>query len=334
MHEATSAQPISYYDYIIIGRAAHSAPRSNKTQPCSSWSAAALPTAIPISPISPPSGEPSWTYPPPPQPSASSPKTASLTHAPVGTSINAGFYSRASDHYVAKAGWEPRLVEESYRWVEKAVVFKPTVRQWRTAVKGGLMAAGVVPYNGFTYDHLIGAKIGGTIFDGNERRHTAAELIVEYADLKKLTVLLNATVHKILYTTQGNESPTAEGVVFKDAYGKNHTAYLKQEPNNEVILSAGAIGNPQLLMLSGIGPMGHLKAHNITVVVDQPLVGLGMGDNPMNAIYVPSPTPVEVSLVQVARISQTGNNIEAISGKNFTGGYTMLSPQVYLKAQI
>ena len=87
-------------------------------------------------------------------------------------------------------------------------------------------------------------------------------------------------------------------------------------------------------MLSGVGPADHLKAHNITVVLDQPLVGQGMSDNPMNAIFVPSPVPVEVSLIQVVGITQFGSYIEAASGENFAGGspsprdYGMFSPKV------
>ena len=105
-------------------------------------------------------------------------------------------------------------------------------------------------------------------------------------------------------------------MVFKDASGVFHKAYLMKNSKslNEIILSAGAIGSPQQLMLSGIGPSDHLQAHGIKVVLDQPLVGQGMADNPMNALTIPSPIPVEVSLIQTVGITRFGNYIEPISG--------------------
>jgi choline dehydrogenase-like flavoprotein len=47
----------------------------------------------------------------------------------------------------------------------------------------------------------------------------------------------------------------------------------------EVILAAGAVGSPQLLMLSGIGPGAHLAEHGITVRVDKPGVGGNLHDH-------------------------------------------------------
>jgi choline dehydrogenase len=48
---------------------------------------------------------------------------------------------------------------------------------------------------------------------------------------------------------------------------------------NEVILSAGAIGSPQLLMLSGVGPPEHLRTLNISVVKGLSGVGRNMQDH-------------------------------------------------------
>jgi choline dehydrogenase len=48
----------------------------------------------------------------------------------------------------------------------------------------------------------------------------------------------------------------------------------------EVILAAGAVESPQLLLRSGIGPADHLAAHGIPVVVDLPAVGGGLQDHP------------------------------------------------------
>lgn len=120
-----------------------------------------------------------------------------------GSALNAGFFTRASSGYVSRVGWDPTLVRESYEWVERKVAFEPPVLRWQSAVRGGLLEAGVEPYNGFTFEHLNGTKIGGTIFDQNGYRHTAADLL-EYANPSLITVYLHATVQKILFITRGN----------------------------------------------------------------------------------------------------------------------------------
>ncbi len=52
----------------------------------------------------------------------------------------------------------------------------------------------------------------------------------------------------------------------------------------EMILCAGAINSPQLLMLSGIGPAQQLRAHDIAVKVNLPGVGANLNDHTMTPI--------------------------------------------------
>ncbi|XP_057798511.1 protein HOTHEAD-like [Salvia miltiorrhiza] len=230
------------------------------------------------------------------------------------SAINSGFYTHASCEYVREAGWDPQLVNESYEWVDRKVAFRPWLLPWQAAVRDGLLESGVSPDNGFTYDHLQGTKIGGTTFDENGVRHSAADLL-EYAHPANITIYLHGLVHQILFRTQSGQRPKAYGVVFKDSEGKTHEAYLNSGPTNEIIVSAGAVGSPQLLMLSGIGPAQTLRALGISIVLDQPMVGQGMADNPRNNLIIPLRKPIDRSLVQVAGISDNvGNYIETYSG--------------------
>ncbi|MCI25578.1 protein HOTHEAD-like [Trifolium medium] len=97
-------------------------------------------------------------------------------------------------------GWDAKLVNKSYPWVEKQIVHRPTFSHWQRALRDGLLDAGVSPFNGFTYEHKYGTKLGGTIFDRFGRRHTAAELLAS-GNPNKLTVLIYATVQKIVFDT-------------------------------------------------------------------------------------------------------------------------------------
>ncbi len=62
----------------------------------------------------------------------------------------------------------------------------------------------------------------------------------------------------------------AAGVRWRQG-GQSRSAHCR----GEVILAAGAIGSPQLLLLSGVGPAEPLRQHGIAVVLDRP----GVGDN-------------------------------------------------------
>ncbi|WOL20400.1 protein HOTHEAD-like isoform X1 [Canna indica] len=231
-----------------------------------------------------------------------------------GTCINAGFYSRASSRFIEEAGWDSGLVNESYPWIEKRVVHWPDVAPWQAALRDGLLEAGETPFNGYTYDHLHGTKIGGITFDKDGFRYTAADLL-SAGDANNLMVLLHATVHKILFNTKAGQQPKAVGVLFKDNNGRKHRARLRDARHGEVILSSGSIGSPHLLLLSGIGPKKDLKKLGIPVVLHNQHVGKGLCDNPMNSFFLPTKKPVVQSLIQTVGITKkAGVFIEASSG--------------------
>jgi len=84
----------------------------------------------------------------------------------------------------------------------------------------------------------------------------------------------NAHVTRLIVETQADGSQRCTGVEVWD--GKEMVIARATE---EVVLCAGAIGSPQTLQLSGIGPAALLKQHGIPVVADLPGVGANLQDH-------------------------------------------------------
>ena len=102
-----------------------------------------------------------------------------------------------------------------------------------------------------------------------ERFSAAKAYLTPVRSRPNLQVITGAHATRILL-----EGPRAVGVEYRQG-GALHTLHARRE----VLLCAGALQSPQLLMLSGIGPAAHLQQHGIAVRHDLPGVGLHLHDH-------------------------------------------------------
>ncbi|GJY40700.1 (R)-mandelonitrile lyase-like protein [Tanacetum coccineum] len=169
--------------------------------------------------------------------------------------INFGIYSRADDYFFRRLG-----IEWDMRSVEKAV------------------------------EHLLGTKVSGSTFDNSGRRHGAVELLNK-GHPDNLRIVVHATVDRITFSRSKLLGLAADGVVYHDSLGKHHEIHIRR--NGEVIICAGAIGIPQLLLINGVGHGSYLESQNITIVRQNPDIGQFMVDNPRSVLSLLVPFPLD-----------------------------------------
>jgi len=115
------------------------------------------------------------------------------------------------------------------------------------------------------------------------RRHSTARAFLDPAKARaNLRVETNALVTRILI-----EEERAVGVEFRRG-GETHVVRARRE----VLLSAGALNSPQVLMLSGIGPFSHLQALGIFPKLNVPGVGANLQDHPIALSFWNASKPV------------------------------------------
>ena len=138
-----------------------------------------------------------------------------------------------------------------------------------TFIKAG-QAVGLPRTDDFNAGEQAGVGRYQVTQKGGERHSAADAYLKPVLDRSNLTATTGAQVTRVRFDGQ-----RAVGVDYVQD-GGSPTAV---DAGKEVILSAGAINSPQLLMLSGIGPADHLADHDIPVVEELPGVGRNLQDH-------------------------------------------------------
>jgi choline dehydrogenase len=126
-------------------------------------------------------------------------------------------------------------------------------------------------YNGEIQD---GVSFMQYSIENGVRQSTAAAYLRPISGHGALRIVLHARAHRLLF-----EGTRCKGVAF---FSPRRGLERKHAP--QVLVCAGTISSPHLLMLSGVGPADHLRAHGIDVVADVPGVGQNLHDHLLSPV--------------------------------------------------
>ena len=123
-----------------------------------------------------------------------------------------------------------------------------------------------------------------TTRDGKRASTYHAFLEGDVEQRPNLEIITGAQVTRVL-VDGGPGALTARGVEYRTADGEIAVALA----DREIVLSAGAVGSPQILLLSGIGPKHELEAVGVPCQLDAPDVGKHLKDHLQVGLFFPAP---------------------------------------------
>ena len=169
----------------------------------------------------------------------------------------------------------------------------PAARDFVRAAEAAGIPSG--DYNGAGRFNPAGvASLTQTNTRRGKRSSTFHAYLESSAELRdNLTIITGARVTRLILEGEG-DALKATGVEYRDGDGELRTV----QAGREVILSAGAVGSPHILMLSGVGPRRELEAAGITCRLDLPEVGKHLKDHVQAPMIFAAPG-IGVSMAEV-----------------------------------
>ncbi|KAL3461215.1 GMC oxidoreductase [Aspergillus heterothallicus] len=165
----------------------------------------------------------------------------------------------------------------------------------------GMHAIGIPETQDFNSGRLLGAQWCPFTVRPSDRTRSSSEAAFRGMDnseqlLASLTVYKKTMGKRVLF----DNNQRATGVQVR-THRNPYTLYAERE----VIVSAGAFQSPQLLMVSGVGPVDVLSGYDIPLVADRPGVGQNMWDHllfgPSYRVSIPTNSRIPNDLLFTAR---------------------------------
>ncbi|CAF1215308.1 unnamed protein product [Didymodactylos carnosus] len=161
-------------------------------------------------------------------------------------------------------------------------------------------------YNGET---MNGVSLSQVTIQNGKRWSVASGYLLPAIKRENLHILIHAHVCRVTF----DKSKNATGVIIITEKNKEEQ-YIRIKPDiGEVILSAGTVGSPHILLLSGIGPKEQLEKFNISVTVDLPGVGKNLQDHMMTPMYylcrIPTLSRADLTEANLTQWSTEGRGI-------------------------
>lgn len=215
-------------------------------------------------------------------------------------SVNGMVYTRGSklDYDEWPEGWRWDDVVPDFAGIEAAL--RPRRRpptRWTEACISAAVACGFErkdDLNDGNMSNVIGYEWMN--YEGGERRNSYVAFVRDPGPRDNLRILTGARVHRIVFDADRR----AVGVEYEHA-GKLTSVQVRRE----VVMAAGALETPRLLMLSGIGPSQGLRAAGVPVLHELSAVGQNLHDHPNVPLFFVSRGLVDCQYPQLYSFHRT-----------------------------
>ncbi|MEO6950722.1 MAG: GMC family oxidoreductase [Polyangia bacterium] len=215
-------------------------------------------------------------------------------------SVNGMVYTRGAkvDYEEWPEGWRWDDLDEDFRVLERMI--RPNRRPPTEFTRACIASATAVGFtekpdlNDGDLHNVIGHE--WMSYEGEARRSSYVSFLKEPGVPPNLTIVTSARVHRVLF--DGDRRVT--GIDYEKAGVRTVVSVAR-----EVVLSAGALETPKLLMLSGIGPAAHLRELGIDVVADRAAVGSYLHDHPNCPVFFKAKRDIDCYFPQLYSFYRT-----------------------------